>query len=198
MYDLLTMRKMTFAICSVPLLLILAVPSNLDAATIYTTILSGANEVPPVASPGTGNAIVTLNGDILTVDETFSGLTIAASAAHIHCCVPVGVNAVVAVPFVSFPSAVSGTYSRSFDLTMASTYNAPFLTANGGTAASAEAALIAGLNSGLAYANIHNSNFPGGEIRGQLQLVPEPATAGLLLFGLTVVAVARKRRPERA
>ena len=31
---------------------------------------------------------------------------------------------------------------------------------------------ITGLEGGLAYANIHDANFPGGEIRGQLQAVP--------------------------
>jgi hypothetical protein len=110
------------------------------------------------------------------------------------------VNGIVAVPFVGFPAATSGTYSNSFDLTLDATYNSAFETANGGTAASAEAALIAGLNAGQAYANIHDSpNFPGGEIRGQLsqhlsQRVPGPPTATLLLLGVTtLIAVVRRR-----
>jgi CHRD domain len=57
-------------------------------------------------------------------------------------------------------------------------YNPAFVTANGGTVAGAEAALIAGLESQLTYFNIHTANFPGGEIRAQL--VPGPiAGAGL-------------------
>lgn len=188
------MSKMSFPFWSGLVVLVLAVPSNLPAATIYLTTLRGANEVPPNGSPGTGSATVTLNGDMLSVNEIFSGLTAPASAAHIHCCAPPGVNAVVAVPFPGFPAATSGTYSQAFDLTLLSAYNVAFVTANGGTAASAEAALIAGLNAGLTYANIHNANFPGGEIRGQLQAIPEPATAGLLLLGLTpIVAMTRKR-----
>jgi hypothetical protein len=131
--------------------------------------------------------MVTLNGNTLTVNEVFSGLTTPASAAHIHCCGAVGVNEPVAVPFTGFPNAASGTYMSSFDLTLASTYNPSFLTANGGTAASAEAAFIAGLNSFQTYANIHNATFPGGEIRGQLAQVPEPATTGLLLLGLAAI-----------
>jgi len=98
---------------SVVLILALA-PLTLSAATIYTTTLLGSNEVPPTGSPATGFATVTLNGDLLTVDEVFSGLTGGtASAAHIHCCAPIGVTAIVAVPFTSFPSAVSGTYSNT-------------------------------------------------------------------------------------
>jgi hypothetical protein len=126
--------------------------------------------------------------------ETFSGLTAPASAAHIHCCGPIGVNEPVAVPFTGFPSATGGTYNQTFDLSLLSTYNAAFVTANGGTLASAEAAFLAGINSGQTYANIHNSVFPGGEIRGQLAAVPEPTTAGLLLLGLVPLVKKLTRR----
>jgi hypothetical protein len=181
-------------ICSAMFALAFCMPGLLSATTVYTTALNGANEVPPTGSPGTGNATVTLNGDTLTVNLSFSGLTQPASAAHIHCCGPVGMNEVVAVPFTNFPAATSGTYLQSFDLTLLATYNAPYVTANGGTAASAEAALIAALNAGQTYTNIHNANFPGGEVRGQLEPVPEPGAAGLLLLGLTPTLVFLRRR----
>ena len=192
----LPLRMSWFGLISCMVLaLLLAAPSTARATTIYVATLAGANEVPPTGSPATGFATVTLNGDTLTVDETFSGLIGGpAAAAHIHCCFPAGVNAIVAVPFIDFPAATSGSYHQSFDLTLASSYNPAFETAHGGTAASAEAALIAGLDAGLAYANIHDAQFPGGEIRGQLQRVPGPPTAELLLLGLTtLVAVVRRR-----
>jgi hypothetical protein len=53
-------------------------------------------------------------------------------------------------------------------MTSAASYNPAFVTANGGTTAGAEAALLAGLEAGQAYLNIHTTMFPGGEIRGFL------------------------------
>ena len=158
----------------------------LSAATVFSTTLSGVNETPPNASAGTGSMLVTLLADTLTVDVNFSDLSVPAAAAHIHCCGPVGIAEPIAVPFGGFPAGTSGSFSASFDLTSATSYSSAFLMANGGTVAGAEAAFIAGLNTGNTYGNIHTSNFPGGEIRGQLAMIPEPASiflaGGFLLF----------------
>ena len=136
-----------------------------------TTTLLGSNETPPNASTATGNAVVALESGNNTLDvvESFVGLIGGpASAAHIHCCASPGVAAMVAVPFPNFPAATSGTYANTFDLSVAGTYTAAFITANGGTVDSAKAAFITGLKTGQTYVNIHNATFPGGEIRGQL------------------------------
>jgi hypothetical protein len=108
----------------------------------------------------------------MTVDVVFSGLTTGTTASHIHCCAVPPTNAMVAttVPrFPGFPTGVtSGSYSHTLDMTDAGSYNPAFVTAHGGTVASAEAALLAGLLAGQAYLNIHTTMFPGGEIRGVL------------------------------
>lgn len=171
------------------------------APTVFTTVLSGANEVPPNASAGTGIAFVSLDGNVLFVTVTFSGLTGNTTASHIHCCSPPGVNAGVATAVPTFPGfplgVTSGTYTNSFDLTLASSYNPAFITANGGTVAGAQAAFTAGLQAGLTYFNIHTNIFPGGEIRGQLQAVPEPATLILLGIGIAGGAGRAIRRRLR-
>jgi hypothetical protein len=92
----------------------------------------------------------------------------------------------------------SGIYNSAiFDTLSTATWNPAFITASGGTAAGAEAALAAGLAAGTSYLNIHTSQFPTGEIRGFLTAstggqVPEPAD--LALFAIAAVGLLATRR----
>src|SRR5882672_7731134 len=104
--------------------LMLPVPTAHAIPITFVANLSGANEVPAVASPGTGLATVILDptAQTLQVNATFSGLTSNDVAAHIHCCQPLGTNAGVATTVPAFPGfplqVTSGTYSSAvFDLT---------------------------------------------------------------------------------
>jgi hypothetical protein len=174
-----------------------------SAPITYFANLTGASEVPPTGSPGTGFTTVTIDtvANTLLVNVIFSGLVSPDTAAHIHCCTttPFAGNAGVATTTPTFPAfplgVTAGTYSHLFDLTDPGSYNPTFVTAEG-SVANAEAALAAGMALGETYLNIHSVQFPGGEIRGYLApAVPEPST--LLLAGVALVSLTLVRRRRR-
>lgn len=176
-----------------------AVPVS-GASALYTVVLDGPSESPPNASPGTGSGMVAYDdaAHTLHIQLTFSDLIGTTTAAHIHSPTAVPGTGTVGVAtqvpsFAGFPLGVtSGVFDQTYDLTQASSWNPSYINANGGTPASAELALATSMAEGRAYFNIHTSEYPGGEIRGFLQLIPEPATIGLLALGALAFGTRRK------
>jgi hypothetical protein len=128
-----------------------------------------------VISAGIGTVLLKYSSVnfMLRVQTSFSGLGAGATVAHIHCCISAGqLTASVATmtpSFSGFPAGVTaGTYDQTFDMSLASSYNPAFITANGGTVSAALGVLLAGIANGTAYFNIHTTDHPAGEIRAPI------------------------------
>ena len=127
-------------------------PAAADTYT-YSVSMSGAEEVPPVVTGGTGLCIVTFDDvtGACSVSGSFSGLTSNATLAHVHGPAAPGANAGILITLTE-TGGTSGSVSGS------------------GTIAPGN---IADFLNGLMYLNIHTVNNGTGEIRGQItQLVP--------------------------
>ena len=178
-------KLLTRSLFLVPILLLQALSAH--AATItFNAALMGGNETPPNASAGSGVGAFTFDtvAQDITYSLSYSALSSTAVMAHIHFGA-VGVSGPIILPFSPSPTGTSGTLSgilttanlinqtTSGIVTFTDIYNAAL--------------------SGNLYANLHTTNFPAGEIRGQLtqaSAVPEPMTSSLFASGLLAIAFA--------
>ena len=108
-------------------------------------VLSGSNEVPPVTTPATGTATVTINPD-RTVKAAVTASNMDATASHIHQGAA-GTNGPVIVPF-----------TKTGDNAFAS-----------GADAKLTEEQFAAYKAGNLYVNVHSAKNPGGEIRAQIK-----------------------------
>jgi hypothetical protein len=157
----------------VALLALVALPGTVAAADpalpAYGGPLTGDQEVPPVVTTATGEgtAVVSADGSTITYIVTYSGLSGAATAAHIHTGAA-GVAGGVILPLVVGPSPMVGTLT------------ATNFSASGAITTFAEA--VTALRAGATYFNIHTAANPGGEIRGQIVAKGDAYLASLAGF----------------
>ncbi len=134
------------------------------AQILFTASLTGSQETPPTASAGHGTLWAVLSPDMstLTFRLTYANLSIGATAMHFHVGAP-GVGGPVVFPITFSGNTASGTWTNVPDT------------------------ILQHLIRGEVYANVHSSNHPGGEIRGQLTLAPG--------MGFTISADASQETP---
>ena len=120
------------------------------AATMtFKVPLSGATQVPPLATAGKGTGVLTWNPStrVVTWDITDSGLTGPVTMAHFHNG-PAGKNGPVVIWLTKKGQATSGAIKGKATLTPAQAKQ---------------------FEAGDWYINVHTKDHPAGEIRGQVK-----------------------------
>lgn len=138
---------MTFvekAMSAIAILALVACAGMTQTGKTMNVTLSGAEEVPPVATSGSGRGSITISDDG-AVSGSVTTTGVPGTAAHIHMGAK-GQNGGVIIPL-----------TKSGD-----TYTVP-------AAAKLTDAQMAAFKAGNLYVNVHTAANKGGEVRGQLQ-----------------------------
>lgn len=146
---------------------------TLDAREFSAT-LSGFNEVPlAILSPGSGGLQLSIDRASGTINYTlsYSGLTSPATQAHIHFGKRHTAGGDIAFLCSNLAGAPAGTPACPPDggtVTGTITAGQVLGQAAQNFPAGDFNALVAAIVSDTAYANVHSTQFPAGEIRGQI------------------------------
>ena len=141
----------TLALCAAPITLIaLLLAAQVSVAQeVYRARLSPMPTTPATVDEitGEGEVILTLNGNTLTVEGQFAGMSSAATAAHLH-------NGPMAQPgpvihTLNVDQAAVGTITATLELSDEQ---------------------ISELTNNALYIQVHSENNPPGELRGWIFL----------------------------
>ena len=136
-----------------------------DIGEQFIVRLNGANEVPSRGTAANGIIGVNVNGN--RVDYSIEVHDIGAiTGAHFHSGAA-GVNGPIRIslypgPGSNFSTTPSGAFDGQF-------YEGSFEAAD--VTGISYTDLLAGFRAGTIYGNIHTTAFPGGEMRGQVQVL---------------------------
>ena len=137
-----------------------------DSGSALRTRLTGFQEVPPILTNGHGTLTLRIRGDHIDYELTYSDLSSPATAAHIHFAQK-GVNGGI-VAFLcgggGKPVCPPGGGRVTGTITPADILAIPAQ----GLAAGNFAGAVRIIRSGDSYGNVHTTNHPDGEIRGQI------------------------------
>jgi hypothetical protein len=112
--------------------------------------LKASSQTPPNDTTGTGSVTYDKTSKVLSWKGTHSGLTGDVTSAHFHGPAEAGRSAGVAIWISIKATPLPASFEGQAPLTDAQ---------------------AAEMVAGLWYVNIHTARYPGGEVRGQLELV---------------------------
>jgi CHRD domain len=130
--------------------------------------LSGAYQLPPITTDVTGNATITYVPSTGSTSSTINftialdnptGIGLFGGGSHLHCA-PVGSDGSVIALLVPDGADISATVSTGGTVTYANLRN----TSCGDTIDTVYASMM----SGNVYVNVHSTEHPYGEVRGQI------------------------------
>jgi hypothetical protein len=141
----------------------------------FITHLDGSQEVSltPVVTRASGTAVFNLSprGDEIRFNLVIRGIT-NVTMAHIHVA-PAGVNGGVVVwlrPSGPPPQLIPGPFNGQFAQGTITKSNLV-----GSLAGKDLSALVSAMRAGNTYVNVHTSQYPAGEIRGQIRVSGPPS-----------------------
>jgi CHRD domain len=164
----------TLAVATVGVLGVGTVAIARDGRTKLDVELSGYQEVPALSSNGFGTFEVRLNHDrdALSYELTFSDLATNVTQAHIHFENVTNSGPVVVFLCSNLGNGPAGTQACPVDGgTITGTITAADVlggAAGQGLAPGEFDELVAAIDAGSTYVNVHSTQFPAGEIRAQL------------------------------
>ena len=158
------------------------------ATTTYSFNLNAMQEVPANASPAAGSFQLTVDDVANTISFGMAAFNFqsAVTAAHIHLGLA-GSNGPVQYNLLSNADSSGLVFATPNSFGFAGTNKAVGL-------------LLAGdINAAPwnYYVNVHTAGNPGGEIRGQVAVVPELESYAMLLSGLGLLAFIVRRRTRQ-
>jgi hypothetical protein len=138
-----------------------------DHHTAFQARLTGFQEVPPKLTTGHGRFTATLDDEAISYQLTYADLSSEAQAAHIHFAQR-GVNGGI-IAFLcgggNKPACPPNGGTVSGTITPDDILAVP----DQGVTAGDFAGVLRAIRSGITYVNVHTTQFPAGEIRGQIQ-----------------------------
>lgn len=157
------MRGKHLSMGAVGLALVACVACNKgsEGVTVFAAQLSGSNEVPARATAASGAGGFNLQGGTVTYSIEVHGLH-NVTGTHIHSGAA-GVNGPIRVNFITVP--LTSPVSAGDGVLIEGSFTAADVTVV------TFDQLIEQMRTGNAYLNVHSPTYPGGEIRGQIQLV---------------------------
>jgi hypothetical protein len=151
--------RLTVTLVALAAALVMASPAS-GQELKFEADLSGAAERPtPVVTEGVGDAKFESDGMSVDLELKWDDLSSPAFAAHIHCA-PAGSNGPVGVTLFTGTRGVEGEVVSSF--------SAP--DPGNGCGWTDLSDVLDAMATGGAYVNVHTTQHPGGEVRGQVAM----------------------------